>query len=154
VTSPLARAALLALAPSLLLGAAGATAQDTPRAGEIADILGYWVFEAAPTYPGCHLYGEVNIAPGPTPDSFQCSMIANDVCPDIWRYRAEQVCTATRKRDRLVITSTIESVEPSTGNYLPDNFLLTIVDGSRMVGELRSAIDAPAEFRRGEAPIS
>jgi hypothetical protein len=45
-------------------------------------------------------------------------------------------------------------VEPPTGNYLPDNFVLTIIDGSLMVGELRSAIDAPAEFRRQNGPIS
>ena len=142
-----AKAALLAA----VLCASGAAAQE---AGESANILGTWGFDASPTYPTCGLHGEVTIRQGATPETYDCVMIANDVCPDIWEYRAEQTCSATRKGDQLVIASRIERVEPPTGNYLPDNFVLTIIDGSLMVGELRSAIDAPAEFRRQNGPIS
>jgi hypothetical protein len=142
-----AKAALLAAA----LSASGAAAQET---GEAANILGSWAFEAAPTYPTCSLFGEVTIEQGATPERYDCVMVANDVCPDVWAFRAEQVCSATRKGDQLTIVSRIERIDPPTDRYLPDNFTLTIIDGALMLGDLRSAIDAPARFVRQNGPIS
>jgi hypothetical protein len=134
-----------------VLAAPVALAQDE---GASADILGSWTFEASPTYDSCFLHGEATLRPGPSADVFLCELVANDVCPNIWSYRAEQTCTATRKGDRLTISSQIESVDPQTDRYLPDNFVLRIVNDSLMVGELRSAVDAPAEFRRTAGPIT
>lgn len=140
----LAAAAVFAIAPA-------AVADDV---GASADITGAWSFVSDPTYAGCSLRGEVFIRPSDDPDTFTCEMVANDVCPDVWTYRAEQSCVATRDGDALVIQSRIETVEPATDRYLPDNFVLRIIDGSYMTGKLHSAMTTRADFYRQDGPIS
>jgi hypothetical protein len=87
-------------------------------------------------------------------NAYQCSVVARDVCPGVWDHRAEQTCVARRKGDQLVIDSVLDSVEPPTDTYLPDDFSLTIIDDANMVGELRSAYDTRARLYRRDGPIS
>ncbi len=138
-------------AAAALAFAGAALAQDDLR----PDILGSWAFEAAVVHDeSCTFTGEVLIRRGVSPDHFLCEMVANDVCPGNWAFRAEQTCTATRSGDQLSIQSRIVTLDPPSGNYLPDNFELRIVDGSLMLGELRSAMTASARFYRTMGPIS
>jgi hypothetical protein len=143
--------ATFAAAAALVLAGAALAQDDASR----PDILGSWAFEAAVVHDeSCTFAGEVFIRRGVSPDHYLCEMVANDVCPGNWAFRAEQTCTATRSGDQLSIQSRITKLEPSSGNYLPDNFELQIVDGSLMVGELRSAMIASARFYRTVGPIS
>lgn len=138
-------------AATALLFASVALAQDDSR----ADILGAWSFEAAIVHDeSCSFTGEVFIRRGASPDHYLCEMVAHDVCPGSWAFRAEQSCTAMRSGDQLTIKSRITNLEPPAGNYLPDDFQLRIVDGSLMLGELRSAMVASARFTRAPGPIS
>jgi hypothetical protein len=141
-----------AAAAAVVFMTSGALAQDARVSSD--DLLGAWSFEAAPTYDGCSLTGEVFIRRGVTPDTFLCEMTAQDVCPNVWSYRAKENCTATRNGDKLTIESRLVTVDPSTDRYLPDDFDLLIIDGSNMVGELRSAMIATARFFRSVGPIS
>lgn len=143
------RVAALAASAALLAAPAGFAQEN---AGS-ADILGAWGFDASPTYPGCYLSGEAVITRGESDGAYACRIVANDICPDVWSYRAEETCTATRKGDQLTIESRLDSVEPETDRYLPDNFVRKIVNGSLMVGELRSAMTTSARFVRQDGPI-
>lgn len=138
-------------AAAALFFAGTALAQSQER----AEIVGSWAFEAAVVHDeSCTFTGEVFIRRGLGPDHYLCEMVANDVCPGNWSFRAEQTCTATRSGDQLSIQSRLTKLEPPSGNYLPDNFELQIVDGSLMLGELRSAMIASARFTRTVGPIS
>jgi hypothetical protein len=150
------RAVLPALALAFM--AAPVVAQD--NAGAAADILGEWGFESIFTDPvlGCDrsLTGDVFISQTPDPAVYECTMTARDYCPEVFDIRAEQTCVASRDGEKLVIESTIETVEPpeALGTYWPDNFLLTIIDGANMVGTLDSAIVTSARFFRRLGPIA
>jgi hypothetical protein len=140
------------LASAAALAVAGAALAQSEAQTEI---VGSWAFEAAVVHDeSCTFTGEVVIRRGVGPDHYLCEMVANDVCPGAWSFRAEQTCFATRDGDQLSIQSRITKLDPPSGNYLPDNFELEIVDGSLMVGELRSAMIASARFYRTIGPIS
>jgi hypothetical protein len=145
-----------ALACALMLAPAVALAQEDASAGASADIMGEWTFYC-PLQPGCALSGTASLRPGATPGVYSCSITAHDVCPPLWDHTAKETCTATRAADTLSIRSRVDSLEPAPpafGSYLPDNFSLTIVDGSNMSGALVSAHTATARFRRENGPIS
>ena len=127
--------------------------QSSENPGATADITGRWSFLSDPTYPGCSLSGEVFISSTPDENRFTCTVVANDVCPGVWSYRAEETCVAERDGDQLTIASRVLQVKPSTGNYLPDDFAVTIISGSRMTGDLVSALVTDVEFFRGDTPI-
>jgi hypothetical protein len=151
--------AILALLP-LALVTATARAQDAGTApkqddpGATANILGEWGFEASPYRPDCTFTGDITIRPGADPNVYDCTMHARDYCPDIWDYHAKQTCVARRDGANLRVESTIDNVEPSTGDYWPDNFSVTIMDSEHMNGQLDSAIITEARFFRRAGPIS
>jgi hypothetical protein len=86
-------------------------------------------------------------------DSYTCTLSTHEVCPDI-AGGARQSCTATRTGAKLTVKSKVLSVDPTFSNYYPDDFELDIVSGAYMKGQLNSAGKAPAEFFRGDAPVS
>lgn len=140
------------LAAAAVASAGPALAQDEPASDE-ADIVGFWSFSAE-TYEQCSFRGEAMISAGPSDELYLCELTATDSCADAWSYTAEQTCVATREGDLLSIKSRITSVEPPTDLYLPDDFLLRIIDGSLMEGELHSSGTTRARFVRTNGPIS
>lgn len=148
-------AALLALA--LTLPAPPAAAQDDE--GADADIEGVWAFTTdLYDYDGlggyCQMTGELTLRPTDDPNIFNGKLVAYESCRGVQLYEAYQNAVVVRDGASLSITSSLQLVLPSPDNYRPDDFELTIVNGSLMVGELRSADIAPATFRRKDALVS
>lgn len=147
------RSACLALV--LVLAAAPAGAQDDGSEAASADISGFWRFSTGPYHTLCTMTGEITLAPTADPDVFQGDMVAWEACAGRPRFEAKQTAVVIREGADLTITSTLESVEPPSELYWPDNFVLRIMNGSLMIGELHSAdILAKAQFRRGDGPIA
>lgn len=144
-----ARAALLALALATAPSAAGAQSL-----GSDVDIVGDWSFKTD-VYPyDCQMSGELSLQATEDPGVYEGELVAREDCKGTGPFHAEQLSVARRDGDRLVIESELVRVLPSPDYYLPDNFVLTIVDGALMVGELRSADVAPVTFRRGADLVS
>lgn len=139
------------LGVALALAGVGAAAAKPPRA--VDPVLGGWVFETA-TYKGtCKMKGEMSIRPTTQPNRYTCSFVATETCQDL-KVRADQSCIAVKDGKTLTVTAKIEKLTPADIPYAPDNWSLTIVDSSKMIGELRSADIAPVTFYRGMGAIS
>jgi hypothetical protein len=140
----------------LALASVPALAQDEgSSAGSDADISGEWSFEAAPVYDGCTFHGTASISLGTLPGEYQCSIVARDICPTAWDHTAKETCIAKRSGDTLTITSILDTVDPPTDSYYPDNFSLTIVDGAHMSGALLTVpYNTNARFHREVGPVS
>ncbi len=132
-----------------------AQAQDARTAMRAVDISGDWGFSTtAPFHSGdCHITGDAEIrrAPG---GGYICEIKAEQRCLSGRVIHSRQSCTASQDGDQLLILSTIESVEPASRAYYPDNFILTIQDASQMDGMLESIVDAPVTFFRRHGGIS
>jgi hypothetical protein len=120
-------------------------------------ILGQWKFETAAYNvlsdgQSCRMTGDMVIERAPN-GAYKCRFTARERCPH-GEWAAEQTCTGVRRGDQLELTATIVKLTPANVSYAPDNWLLTIKSGSRMIGELRSADIAAVEFRRGTALVS
>lgn len=136
----------------LALAAGLAFASSALAAAQPANINGAWTFRAGRFPNGCAMSGELKLTPAGK-DAFTCTLSTHEVCPDI-AGGAKQSCTAMRKGAKLSVKSKVLSVDPTFSNYYPDNFELDIVSGAYMKGQLNSAGKAPAEFFRGDAPVS
>lgn len=122
-----------------------------PRASD--PVLGSWTFETAVYKGSCRMRGEMSIRAGSAPNVYQCSFVATESCTDL-KVRADQSCTATKSGQKLSVKATILKVTPPDVPYAPDDWELTIVNASKMIGELRSADIAPVTFYRGTGAIS
>lgn len=149
----------IGLAAVLALGATAGVVSAQPQARAVAPVItGAWRFQTRP-YDGdrdgraCSMRGTMTIVQGRQSSALTCTFVATETCPH-GAWTAEQTCTATRTGDKLEIASTIRRVTPSTVNYAPDNWSLTIRTSDLMVGELRSADIADVQFRRGPAVTS
>ena len=143
--------AALALAP-LALAPVAATAQDSSP-GATADITGAWSFETEVYESRCRMTGELDVRESGQPGVYRAQLVAYESCTGQEPYHAEQVSAIRREGDQVKIESRLVRVEPSPEFYLPDDFVLTIIDSALMVGELRSADIAPVTFRRRTALI-
>jgi len=138
-----------ALALAALASASPAVAK--PRGGD--PVLGSWTFETA-TYKGsCKMRGEMTLRADAAPGRYQCSFVATETCTGL-KVRADQSCTALKSGQKLSVKATIVKITPPDVPYAPDDWELTIVDSSKMIGELRSADIAPVTFYRGVGAIS
>ena len=137
---------------ALVLAGGLAFAGSALAAAQAADVSGAWTFRAGKFENGCVMSGKINLMPAGK-DAFTCTLETHEVCPDI-EGGAKQSCTATRKGVKLSVKSKVLSVSPSFSNYYADDFELDIVSGAYMKGRLLSAGTAPAEFFRGDAPVS
>lgn len=136
------------LAAVVLVGAAAA--DQKPRLG------GVWAFKTEPYHGGeCILQGSMALRPGPTPDVFDCRLMAFEKCTGL-EVRAEQSCEARLTSEGLTIKSAVVAVTPPDEDfsYLPDNFALPLLSSERMEGELRSAAVAPVVFIRPDPALS
>ena len=121
-------------------------------------VTGAWSFQTQP-YDGdrdgraCSMKGTMTIVRGRTSETLTCRFTATETC-SFGEWTAQQTCTAKRKGAQLEITSAVTRVTPSTVNYAPDNWILTIRTSDLMIGELRSADVANVQFRRGPAFVS
>src|SRR5262249_389126 len=128
-------------------------------AGKDADISGDWTLESAPVGAGCEMSGTVSLSPAGTPGLYRSAvstlLVARAPCPPISAGAAKEACVARRAEATLAIGScTVDSIEPPN-DYSPDNFSLTIVDGSNMAGVLFDGrLSTIARLHRGEGPIS
>lgn len=138
--------------PLLVLVASLAVAGSALAAAQSADITGAWTFRTGHFANGCIMSGEMKIAKAAN-GSFSCSLKTHEVCAEV-SGGATQSCVAERKGGKLSIKSKVLTVEPSFTHYYPDDFELDIVSGAYMKGKLNSAGEAPAEFFRGDAPVS
>jgi hypothetical protein len=145
------RAEFLAIAVALsgLAGASPAAAKPAAR----DPVLGAWAFETAPYKGGCKMRGEMSIRAGAAANRYLCSFVATETSPS-FKVRADQSCTAVKDGAKLTVTAKIEKLSPADVPYAPDDWALTIVDSSKMIGELRSADIAPVTFYRGVGAIS
>jgi hypothetical protein len=128
-----------------------AAAQKPAASSKSANIGGAWNFVTQSYANGCRMSGVMMIRQSNT-GKYSCTFQTEEKCPDI-TVRAKEACEAVRDGGALKITSKVTSVEPQVG-YDPDNFELTIQNGARMTGMMRSFNSAPVEFFRGDAPVS
>ena len=149
------RALLAVLLLTLALPAAAQDETPSPNTGASADISGYWRFSTGPYHVVCSMTGEITLHPTADPNVFEGDLVAWENCAGRPRFEAKQTAVVIRDGDGLTITSTLNSVEPPSDLYCPDDFVLRIMHSSLMIGELHSAdILATAQFRRGEGPIA
>jgi hypothetical protein len=142
----MSRSLLLAAAAGLALSQIAAQQKAAP-----ANITGAWAFQTEKYAGGCQMSGTMMITADPH-GRHLCTFIAREQCPDIVA-TAKESCIAERDGGKLKITSKVGSVQPSVV-YDPDNFELTIDNGSHMSGMMRSFNSAPVEFFRGDARVS
>lgn len=142
---------LLAIAAIAIACAAPAIAQKPAAGAKSANISGAWNFLTQTYSNGCRMSGVMAIKPSTT-GKYACTFQTQEKCNDI-TVHAKETCDAVRDGGKLTITSTVKSVDPQVG-YDPDHFELTIQNGARMTGMMRSFNSAPAEFFRGDAPVS
>ncbi len=142
---------LLALAAIAIVCAAPAVAQKPAAGAKNANIGGAWNFLTQTYSTGCRMSGVMSIKPSNT-GTYACTFQTQEKCNDITVYPKE-TCEAVRDGGKLTITSKVISVTPQVG-YDQDNFELTIQNGARMTGMMRSFNSAPVEFFRGDAPVS
>ncbi|MBU6372536.1 MAG: hypothetical protein KJS97_07360 [Alphaproteobacteria bacterium] len=146
------RAVMLGVALALAV-AVGSGAAAAKPARAVDPVLGGWVFETAVYKGSCRMKGEMSIRPAPQPNRYTCSFVATETCEGL-KVRADQSCTAVKEGKTLTIKATILKLTPPDILYTPDDWSLTIVDSSKMIGELRSADIAPVTFYRGMGAIS
>lgn len=140
--------ALCASAPLWAAWAAPAGAQDAD-----ASILGSWAFQTDVYSFGCQMEGSLVLRRGATDNLYTGRLVAEETCPGVPHYHAEQAVTALRHGGDLKIDAKLVRVTPSPENYLPDDFSLVIMASDLMVGELRSADVAPVTFRRNDPAV-
>jgi hypothetical protein len=116
-----------------------------------ANITGGWSFITQTYSNGCRMSGQMTLRPSPA-GKHACTFTTQEKCNDI-TVHAKESCEAVRDGGKLTIKSTVNAVDPKVG-YEPDDFELTIENGARMTGMMRSFNSAPVEFFRGDAPIS
>src|SRR5690606_36830817 len=89
---------------------------------------------------------------------FVCSLLVFDRIPELdVTIKTEQICVATREGDELRIDSVVLSIDPPGFNYVPDNFMLTVMSASRMEGVMHAGDGEQtptAVFTRGGALLS
>jgi hypothetical protein len=146
-------AAIAGVLALLLVAPAGAQTRGEPRPA----ITGEWRFDTAPYNvnpdgSACRMSGLMTIKRNAN-GAYSGRFTARETCPH-GSWTAEQTCIGVRKGDKLELTATIIKLTPANVSYAPDNWSLTIKNGSRMVGQLRSADVADVEFRRSEAVVS
>jgi hypothetical protein len=149
-----ALACVLAATPAF--GQSGGEApEQAPDAGGAADIVGLWAFQTD-LYENfrCQMTGELELAATADPNIYSGRLVAFESCDGQQLYEARQIVAAVRDGAVLTLESSLDEVLPSADFYAPDNFVLTIVNGALMVGELRSADVAPATFRRRDDLVS
>lgn len=148
--------AATALATAIALaGASVAQSSDAPSGNDVSgvDIAGSWTFETDIINFQCRMTGELDVMPTDTPGLYRGRLVAHETCGDLPPFEAVQTCVLLRDGADVKITSKIVSVTPSDIRYWPDHFVLTIINGALMAGELRSADIAPARFHRRDALI-
>lgn len=134
-----------------LAAALPATAQKPAAGAKSANITGAWNFQTQTYSNGCRMSGVMSVRPSPG-GKHACTFQTEEKCNDI-TVRAKESCEAVRDGGKLTITSKVGAVDPKVG-YDPDDFELTIQNGARMTGMMRSFNSAPVEFFRGDAPVS
>jgi hypothetical protein len=143
---------LLIVAAAIAFACAMPAGAQKPVAGsKNANITGAWTFLTQTYSNGCRMSGQMAIKASPS-GKHACTFATEEKCNDII-VRAKESCEAVRDGGALTITSKVISVNPQVG-YDQDNFELTIQNGARMTGMMRSFNSAPVEFFRGDAPIS
>jgi hypothetical protein len=141
----------LAIAAIAVACAAPAVAQKPAAGAKNANIAGAWNFLTQTYSNGCRMSGVMAIKPSTT-GKYSCTFQTQEKCNDI-TVHAKESCEAVRDGGKLTIASKVLSVDPQVG-YDQDNFELTIQNGARMTGMMRSFNSAPVEFFRGDAPVS
>jgi hypothetical protein len=135
-----------------------ALANPKTRDTDKVDILGTWSMQTKPYREGqCLMTGTMRLTPHPEKGRYNCELTAIEVCSMWGRSVVRQSCEVRRFGNQVSIRSTIlEMLEQKgfAGEYLPDNFSLTVQSSKRMYGALVSAVTAPVEFRRSENGIS
>lgn len=153
------RRALLLACAATTLAHAPAHAQEGGAEGEgdaPADITGAWSFYNTTDYDGdCRMSGTMTVRETPVANVYACELTAEETCQG-HTTAAKQACYASRDGAALTINSAIQSV---TGlrpgiSYVPDDFILKILNESLMRGELRSADIAGMEFVRADGLVS
>lgn len=144
------RAWLVAAALAVALPAA-AQKPTAATGSKTAVITGPWSFITQTYANGCRMSGQMQMV-ADRAGRLTCTFTTEERCPDIV-VNAKETCQAVRKDGALTITSKVVSVTPQVG-YDSDDFELTIQNGARMTGMMRSFNSAPVEFFRGDAPIS
>jgi hypothetical protein len=134
-----------------LAAALPAAAQKPASGSKVASITGAWSFLTQSYANGCRMSGQMRLAPSSS-GKHACTFSTEEKCPDIVVH-AKETCEAVREGGKLTIKSKVGSVDPQVG-YDPDDFELTIQNGARMTGMMRSFNSAPVEFFRGDAPVS
>lgn len=92
-------------------------------------------------------------------DEYKCEIYAEETCTMWGTFLVYQTCSIDQVDDQFTVVSSVERILESTMEisevqYVPDNFILELVDSHLMTGNLVSAVIAPVRFERIPDSIS
>lgn len=155
VRNPLAP--VIAAVVAVLTLTLAASAQSSDEAADVS-ITGAWSFETDVYETSCQMTGSLTVRATAEDDIYEGDLRTLERCgyypPEFPGFRAVQRSRLIREGDQLTIRSEVVSVEPDTGGYWPDNFVLTVRASDLMEGQLRSADIAGVRFFRSNPTIS
>ena len=136
--------------PALL--AAALAFATTPAHAQTRDLSGRWAFRSEFAAINCTITGEATLQRQRRAGRYDVQMRATETCDGVPASWAEERCVATRTRNHLSVRCTV--LRSSVGGYLPDDFELEIAGDGSMQGLLTANWNAPAEWRRLDAPAN
>ena len=118
------------------------------------NIAGTWAFQAE-VQENCEFAGTAKLTRTANPNYYTCEMTVRDVCQGNEAI-VRQSCVVTRDGNDVKVNAVVEEffLEPN-GNYMPDNFRLTLdPETGEMTGELDSYGIWKARWKRSGGATS
>ena len=125
----------------------------------IRNLIGSWTFKTTEYREGsCNMQGNMKVSRAGA-DEYKCEIYAEETCTMWGTFLVYQTCTIDQVDDQFTIVSKVERIIESTMElsevqYIPDNFILEVIESDLMTGNLVSAVIAPVRFERIPDSIS
>ncbi len=125
----------------------------------IRNLIGSWTFKTTEYREGaCNMQGNMKVSTAGK-DEYKCEIYAEETCTMWGTFLVYQTCSIDQVDDQFTVVSSVERILESTMEisevqYVPDNFILKLVDSHLMTGNLVSAVIAPVRFERIPDSIS
>ena len=119
----------------IALAAAGIAGVMAAIPAHADDLKGQWLFDTSKFEGDCMIKGVMTFTPTPTPNSYTCLFISEQICGpqkgDLY-IKVKQTCTATKIGSQVAVKSAVAQIiefRPKVGfapGYFADNFIVTM----------------------------